>query len=338
MKSKKRIYALAAIAVAVAAVAFCLIGLPNGTDSSSSGQHPRKKGAGPGRPAASVAESVRGKLGGGDSDEVVEVEEVENDREVKVSVYSEDVAGIAADIYSALSGNDEKKVRELMRQLARFRKRTLLSALRGLIRHGTAEQRRNALYALALAFGEGVGKIRAFSTKEGEVLKMDWSDLGTISDGEPEMGTSEEQAAQISHEIVNAVGEGLCDEDASVKQAAFETMRALAEEESGILSQQLLSGDDSAMKQKLLEDVAGATSDQDLKISIAALGSEDAAVRSLAERNIKAASGKDLTRQEDALAWLEARTDAAIKRVESEGAEAGDASGGNSELKMSAGK
>ena len=225
-----------------------------------------------------------------------------------------------------MAGNTSK-AREFIRQLANFRKQTLLNALHGLIRHGTPEQRRNALYALALSFGEGSRRIRSFSTKDGESIGMDKSDLGTISDGEPEAATPAEWEAKRSYEIVNAVGEGLTDEDETVRQAAFETMRSLADEESGILSQQLLCGDDSSLKQKLLEDVAGSSLDQDLKISIAALENTDDRVRQMAEANMKAASGKDLTTQEEAMAWMEERTAEAIRKAQAEAAASGNGSG-----------
>jgi hypothetical protein len=149
---------------------------------------------------------------------------------------------------------------------------------------------------------------------------MDKSDLGTISDGEPEAETDEEREAQRSHDIVSAVGEGLVDSDASVKQAAFVAMQALDEEERGVLSQQILGGDDSALKQQLLADAATGGTESDLKVSIAGLENGDETVRKMAEANVKAATGQDLITQDAAAAWLEAKTEAAIQKAESEAA------------------
>jgi len=240
--------------------------------------------------------------------------------EPKVSKYADDVAVVAAELAAALSEGDNKGVCERMRQLACFRKKTLLNAFRDLIHRGTPEQRRNALCALAMSFGEGSGKIRAFALKNGESIEMDRSDLGTISDGEPEADTDEDREAQRSHDIVSAVGEGLVDSDASVKQAAFVAMQALDEEERGVLSQQILGGDDSALKQQLLADAATGGTESDLKVSIAGLENGDETVRKMAEANVKAATGQDLITQDAAAAWLEAKTEAAIQKAESEAA------------------
>ena len=333
MKRKNGIYILSFAALLGMAVCLWLMGRSyeaeriSGIDSSQTDQkgEPVKENGKPLSPG-----SIR--RSGEDQQvvEAVESVEVEVGKEVKPSKYAEDVAGIAADLAAALLSGDTTKAREFLRQLASFRRQTLLNALRDLIRHGTPEQRKNALYALAMAFGEGSRRIRSFSTKEGENLELDKSDLGTISDGEPEAGTLEEREAQRTYEIVSAVGEGLQDADASVKEAAFEAMRALAEEESGILSQQLLSGDDSAMKQKLLEEVAGSTTEQDLKVSIAALENADATVREMAEANVKAATGKEMKTQEEAMSWLESRTEEAIRKAQNEV----DANGGEAKQEI----
>ena len=321
MKRKKGIYILSFAALLGLAACLWLVGRSyeadrvSETDSAKIGRkvEPVRKN---GKPLSS--ESIRRGNTAQPVEVAAEAVEVEVAEEVKVSKYAEDVAGIAADLTAALMAGDTTKAREFMRQLSRFRRQTLRNALRGLIHHGTPEQRKNALYALALAFGEGSRRIRSFSTKEGEKLELDKSDLGTISDGEPEAGTLEEREAKRSYEIVNAVGEGLKDADATVKEAAFEAMRSLAEEESGILSQQLLCGDDSVLKQKLLEDVAGSTAEQDLKISIAALENADAKVREMAEANVKEASGKEMKTQEEAMSWMEARTEEAIRKAQNE--------------------
>lgn len=340
MKRKNGIYILSFAALLGLATGLWLVGRSyeaervSETDSAQTGRKIEKMK----KTGKQISpESIRGSRKAQPAEVTAEAVEIVDDvraSDVKASKYAEDVAAIAADLSAALMSGDTTKAREFMRQLASFRRQTLLNALRGLVHHGTPEQRKNALYALALAFGEGSRRIRSFSTKEGEKLGLDKSDLGTISDGEPEAGTIEEREAKRSYEIVNAVGEGLRDADATVKEAAFEAMRSLAEEESGILSQQLLCGDDSAMKQKLLEDVAGSTAEQDLKISIAALENADAKVREMAEANVKAATGKEMKTQEEAMSWLESRTEEAIRKAQSEV----DANGGDANQATTEGK
>ena len=337
MKMKNGIYSLSIAALLGIAACLLLIGRSYETDRVSETDSAKTDWKVEQMKGQEKPISRKGILGNGkthQAEEEAEAVDAEVVEDVKVSRYAEDVAGIAADLSVALMAGETLKAREFMRQLASFRRQTLLNALRGLIRHGTPEQRKNALYALAMAFGEGSRRIRSFSTKEGEKLDMDKSDLGTISDGEPETGTIEEREAKRSYEIVRAVGEGLNDEDATVKQAAFEAMRALAEEEAGILAQQLLCGDDSSLKQKLLEDVAGSTSDQDLKISIAALENADAKVRQMAEANVKAATGKEMTTQDEAMSWLESRTEEAIRKAQNEsGANGGESNHATTEGK-----
>lgn len=232
-------------------------------------------------------------------------------QEVSRSKLEADVAEIARDIAKGLEAGDEKSVRELMRQLSCFKRPTLMRALQGLIRHGDAEERKNALYALAVAFGAGTKRTRTFAAAGGgESFGRDNSDFGTISDGIPDTGNAEEQAAQQSHDIISAVGEGLQDDESSVRQAAYETMRALDDEESSVLAQQLLCGDDAALKRQLLSDVAGSSAEQDIKTSIAGLENSDPAVHQQAMANLKAVSGQDLATQEAAFDWLEKNVEA----------------------------
>ena len=241
--------------------------------------------------------------------------------EISRSQLEGDVSEIANDIAAGLAAGNNQAVQELRPQLVLLKQPTLLRALQGLIRHGDEEQRKNALYAMALAFGEESRRWRSFpAVGGGESFGPDNADFGTISDGLPDSGTAEEQAAQQSHDIVSAVGEGLEDEAASVRQAAYEAMRKLGEEESGVLSQQLLSGEDSVLKKQLLSDAAnasseGAPSEQDLKTLIAGLENSDPAVHQQAVEYLKAVSGENLTTQAAAFDWLE-------KKVESDTAKA----------------
>ena len=254
-------------------------------------------------------------------DDVVEV--VEEDT-VQRSKYEDEVSAIAAELAAALASEDENALREIVRSLAVYRKQTLLNAIRGLVRHGLPEQRRNALYALALSFGSGTSKMRTSVTKNSETTQPDDADLGIVSDGLPESPDELERQARQTHDIVCAVGDGLEDNDTSVRQAAFEAMMSLDDEERGILSQQVLSGEDVELKRRLLSELSGSEDKQDLMLSISALENEDPSVRSLAAANVEAATGQDFKTQDEALEWLESQTDAAIAAAEAEAKASGE--------------
>ena len=247
------------------------------------------------------------------------VESVEEET-VRRSKYEGEVSDFAATLYAALSEEDGDAVREVLHSLAAYRKQTLLTALRGLVRHGSPEQRRNALYALALSFGAETSKMRTSVTKSGEMTKADDEDLGVIGDGIPESPDAMEREAKRSHDIVCAVADGLEDNDASVRQAAMETMLALESEERGVLAQQVLSGEDADAKRHLLSAISDSEDRQDLMLSIAALGSDDPSVRTLAAANVKAATGQDFRTQDEALEWVESHTTAAVEADKAEAA------------------
>lgn len=265
-------------------------------------------------------------------DDVVEV--IEEDA-VQRSKYEDEVSAIAAELAAALASEDEDAVREIARSLAVYRRQTLLNAIRGLVRHGLPDQRRNALYALALSFGPGTSKMRTSVTKNSETTQPDDADLGIVCDGLPESPDELERQARQTHDIVCAVGDGLEDNDTSVRQTAFEAMMSLDDEERGVLSQQVLSGEDVELKRRLLSELSGSEDRQDLMLSISALEDEDPSVRSLAAANVEAATGQDFKTQDEALEWLESQTDAAISAAEAEAKASGEgasASGLDSEL------
>ena len=243
---------------------------------------------------------------------------------VQRSKYEDEVSAIAAQLADAMASEDEDAMREIARNLAVYRKQTLLNAIRGLVRHGLPEQRRNALYALALSFGSGTSKMRTSVTKNGETTQPDNADLGIVGDGLSESPGELERQARQTHDIVCAVGDGLEDNNSSVRQAAFETMMSLDDEERGALSQQVLSGENVELKRRLLSEISGSEDKQDLMLSMSALENEDPSVRSLAEANVKAATGQDLKTQDEALEWMESQTAAAVAAVEAEAKASGE--------------
>jgi hypothetical protein len=243
--------------------------------------------------------------------------EMAEEEVVDRSEFDDEVSALAGELFDSLERESERDVKECLRKLARYRKLTLLNALRGLVRHGNVEQRKNALYALALSFGSGSSKKRAYYSKDIDAEWTDRDDLGVIADGRGEPDNAAELSAQISHDIVCTVEDGLSDEDADVKQVAFDAMLSLEEEERGVLAQQVLSGEDAAMKLQLISSISGSKDHQDVMLSIAALESDDPALRDLAKNNVKMATGQDFATQDEALDWLESHTESAIRTAES---------------------
>ena len=235
---------------------------------------------------------------------------------VERSEFEDEVSSIARELADALERENERDAKECLRKLARYRKLTLLNALRGLVRHGDVEQRKDALYALALSFGTGSNRKRAYFSKDIDAEWTDRDDLGVIADGRGEPSGEAELSAQISHDIVCAFEDGLSDEDADVKQVAFDAMLSLEEEERGVLAQQVLFGEDAEMKRQLMSSIAGSKDHQDVMLSIAGLESDDAELRAIAESNVKMATGQDFTTQDEALDWVESQTESAISAAE----------------------
>ena len=73
-----------------------------------------------------------------------------------------------------------------------------------------------------------------------------------------------------------------------------------------------------------MSEISGSEDKQDLMLSMSALENEDPSVRSLAEANVKAATGQDLKTQDEALEWMESQTAAAVAAVEAEAKASGE--------------
>ena len=188
---------------------------------------------------------------------------------------------VATKIVAAIDVGDEAAVRKSWECLSGISRQAVLDALRGLVQHGDVNERKNALYALALASIQG----------------------GPLSAAAPRAEGNGQQLEQWRHDIISAVGEGLDDEENAVRNVAYEVMRSLDGESKGALGQQLMGGEDSQLKIRLLSDVSGSSADADVGLAVMALGDKDSAVREKAAANLKAVSGKNFASQEDAHKW-----------------------------------
>ena len=193
-----------------------------------------------------------------------------------------DVIDAAAKIVAAIDAGDETSVQKSWESLSGMSGRAILDALTGLVQHGNADERKNAIYALAVAASHG-----------------DFMSADVPSGDEGRL-----QIEQRRHDIVSAMSEGLGDEEDSVRNAAYAAMQSLDDQSMAELGQQLMGGDDSALKIRLLADKSGSSTEADISLSIMALADHEPAVREKAAENLKALSGKNFTSQQEANQWL----------------------------------
>lgn len=98
---------------------------------------------------------------------------------------------------------------------------------------------------------------------------------------------------------------GLQDESSSVRDAAYETLMTLPEEERAALSLQLMGNGDAALKERLLSSCAGDDSEFARGVSFHGLDAEESSVRALAGENVKSLFGRSFASSDEAFAWYE---------------------------------
>ena len=197
------------------------------------------------------------------------------------SKIEESVNASAVKIVAAIDAGDEAAVQKCWESLSGVPRQAILDALRGLGQHGDVSERKNALYALAMAASQG-GPMAAEASENAE---------------------RKQQSEQWRHDIMSAVGEGLDDEETTVRNVAYEVMQSLDDDSKRDLGQQLMSGEDAALKVRLLSDISGSATDTDVGLSVMALGDASQSVREKAAANLKAVSGKEFSSQEEAQKW-----------------------------------
>lgn len=98
---------------------------------------------------------------------------------------------------------------------------------------------------------------------------------------------------------------GLADAEPVVRDAAYETLVGLPDEERAQLSLQLLGNDDAALKQALLAETAQTDDEQSLTLNFHGLDAEEPEIRQLAADNIREKTGQTFESSEQAFAWYE---------------------------------
>lgn len=98
---------------------------------------------------------------------------------------------------------------------------------------------------------------------------------------------------------------GLADAEPVVRDAAYETLVGLPDEERAQLSLQLLGNDDTALKQALLAETAQADDEQSLTLNFHGLDADELEVRQLAAENILAKTGQTFESSDQAYDWYE---------------------------------
>ncbi len=206
-----------------------------------------------------------------------------------------DIRDFVMEEYARLSKADGAVDAQFLEQIRSCGDRDVLATLTDMIRNGLPEEKMGALFALAAAFGRG-------NSTDGDGLNqvVDASQAGQGNPGE----ASEEEARRI-HDVVEATGAGLSAAEETVRQAAYETMRMLGNEEQGILTAQILSGEDATLKRRLIADTSGSANERDVMTSISALENPDAETARAAAANLNNVLGQKFSTQDEALSWWE---------------------------------
>ena len=209
--------------------------------------------------------------------------------------------GTKRDLEALLDDLDAGRIgeRDIVRRLkamARGDDRVLLADLRKMSESPDAATKRRAFAVVAAAYG-----------LDGKPPTIDL-------DAEP--GPEEiDRDAWRTHELVEIVGAGLVDPDASVRDAAYDTYLSLDADPSFVLSRQILMGGDHDLKMRLMETVAGKTTTFAVGLSLDALGNADDGVRAAAFENLAAVVGRTFSTPEEARGWWEENCDDFIERA-----------------------
>ncbi len=198
------------------------------------------------------------------------------------------------DIFSQLSADDSADEGRLMQALSCYKPSAILGAAGNILKFGTSEEKGQALYAVGMFFGkEGcTGVPYEVTHPKNEIAIGD--------DGSESVAPTAERPTQ---QLISTVFAGLSDEDESVRDVAFSVMRSLPDEESGVLTANLLSDGDAGLQERLMRE---AGDESDLRLSLMGMGCDNQSVRSLAVENLKNASGREFANQQEASEWYEA--------------------------------
>ena len=188
------------------------------------------------------------------------------------------------------------------------------SGLSELMLSSDAEGRIAALNVLSILKGEWCATVdNADNVDEAMAIRKDVV-KGTESPAEEErcadaaqnLEPIESENDDIEQRAVYAMMTlGLQDENSSVRDAAYEALITLPEEERSALSLQLMGNGDVTLKERLLSSCAGDDSEFARNVDFHGLDAEEPSVRALAEDNVKRLVGRSFASSDEAFAWYE---------------------------------
>jgi len=186
------------------------------------------------------------------------------------------------------------------------------SGLSELMTSSDVEGRIAALNVLAILKGEWSATVDMADDVDGDIA------VQKIAAAETEISADEESDAARNLESVTSEDDdveqravyammtlGLQDESSSVRDAAYETLLALPQEERSALALQLMGNDDVALKERLLSSCAGDDSEFARSVNFHGLDAQEPSVRTLADANVKSLVGRSFATSDEAFAWYE---------------------------------
>lgn len=198
------------------------------------------------------------------------------------------------DIFSQVAFDDITDG-QLAQRLSCYKPSAILAAAGSVMKFGTSDEKKNALCAVGMFFGkEG-------STGVSFELTHPKREIAIGENGEE---LASPAAERPTGDLVSTVYAGVSDQDAGVRDTAFDVMHSLPDEERGVLAANILSGGDVGLQQRLMAE-AGEGEDG-VRILLMGMGSESQEVRSIAAEGLRNAFGQEFASQKEAAEWYEA--------------------------------
>ena len=199
-------------------------------------------------------------------------------------------------VFSKVSS--EEPDADLAKTLASYKPAVVLDVARSVMKNGSSNEKKNALYAVGLLFGRDSDTGVPF-----DITHPKSTAAGNDGEIVTSSGTPSEKS-ELGVQLFSTVSAGLSDSDAGVRTTAFDVMRTLPDEDGSALAATLLSDGDVDLQKRLMREVEGNASG--IRLSLMGMGSESEAVRTLAAENLESISGQKFAGQKEAAEWYEA--------------------------------
>lgn len=131
------------------------------------------------------------------------------------------------------------------------------------------------------------------------------ADNGADDGEDPEDDSAEDPEDETFRKTVNLVTAALDDGDPSVREAAFETMTTLPDPEWQVLSLQIMSGDDDALKTRLIDFAKEGRDAFAVTLLMQGLDSDSPGIRAAAGDGLSSLFGLEFESTDAALDWWE---------------------------------